>query len=393
MKISKSQLIMYILTIIYTLLSIFLKINNVPYFNYFNPFIWLLLFSYAFYITKSEYRRIRGKTEKAQTVLVNVLFYLVVYYLSGIAFGYAASPYSHELLAVIKNIWIFIVVIICEEFIRALLIDEKKHWYTYILVTLIFIVADINFYHFFDNFLDFETSFKYICSILIPTVLNNVLYTYLVAVGGYEASLCYRIPIILTKLLIPLFPDFVWIWPAIVEVFLALVVFIQVNYVHVKKTERRDSRKKIKKQKFIRYVPGLTILAVIVCFLLGMFKYMPISIVSNSMAKLIKRGDVVIVKNLTQKEINSLQVNDIVVYNLDGSMVSHRIIDIKKVDGNKLNFITKGDNNNAPDAFPVAESQVKGKVILKIPKLGYPSVYVYELINNSKKPNVETGKE
>lgn len=393
MKISKSLLIMYILTIIYTLLSIFFKINNVPYFNYFNTLIWLLLFIYAFYITKSEYRRIRGKTEKAQTVLVNVLFYLVIYYISGVVIGYAASPYSHEILAVIKNIWIFIVIIICKEFIRALLIDEKKHLFTYILVTVIFIASDINFYHFLENFIDYEAGFKYLCSIIIPTVINNMLYTYLAVVGGYEATLCYRIPIMLTKLLIPLFPDFVWIWPAIVEVFLALIVFIQVNYVHVKKTERRESRERIKKQRFIRYVPGLAILGVIVCFLLGMFKYMPVSIISNSMAKLIKRGDVVIVKNLTQKEINSLQVNDIIVYNLDGSIVSHRIIDIKTGRGNEKYFITKGDNNNAPDAFPVSLKQVKGKVILKIPKLGYPSVYLYELMNNNKKPDVETGKE
>lgn len=49
---------------------------------------------------------------------------------------------------------------------------------------------------------------------------------------------------------------------------------------------------------------------------------------------------------------------------------THRIKDIKIVDGNPV-YITKGDANNSEDNAEVLATSVKGKVLFSIPYLGY----------------------
>ena len=84
-----------------------------------------------------------------------------------------------------------------------------------------------------------------------------------------------------------------------------------------------------------------------------------------------------------------MQINDIIEYRLDNHTVVHRIIQIEQ-SNNKLYFKTKGDNNNAPDTEFVSEEQVTGIVKMVAPKLGYPTVWLSDLFNNSK-PDVEMG--
>ena len=47
-------------------------------------------------------------------------------------------------------------------------------------------------------------------------------------------------------------------------------------------------------------------------------------------------------------------------------------------------YITKGDNNNAEDVGEVTPDQIKGVVVYSVPKIGYPSVWLYELFQRNK---------
>lgn len=104
------------------------------------------------------------------------------------------------------------------------------------------------------------------------------------------------------------------------------------------------------------------------------------AVVSNSMDPTLKKGDLVVVKGVPPEDI---AIGDIIVYHnpLQGVEVVHRVIDIKR-NGNELIFYTKGDNyrtNRLSDqeagiAPPVRDYWVKGKVVVTIPKLGWPRV-------------------
>ena len=47
---------------------------------------------------------------------------------------------------------------------------------------------------------------------------------------------------------------------------------------------------------------------------------------------------------------------------------------------NKKYFTTKGDNLKSNDPLKVKEEQIIGIIKFTIPKLGYPSVWLYELL-------------
>jgi hypothetical protein len=57
----------------------------------------------------------------------------------------------------------------------------------------------------------------------------------------------------------------------------------------------------------------------------------------------------------------------------------HRVAEIQQTESG-LQFITKGDANNAPDTTPVTADQIRGKLILTIPKVGWVSIAIKESI-------------
>ena len=98
-------------------------------------------------------------------------------------------------------------------------------------------------------------------------------------------------------------------------------------------------------------------------------------IVSQSMTPVIKVNDAIITKRVDPKEI---EVGDVVTYYSEnpqypGIMITHRVIEKNQVDG-EYYFVTKGDYNQIADPLTVKESQVYGKVVMRIPKIGFIQV-------------------
>lgn len=103
-------------------------------------------------------------------------------------------------------------------------------------------------------------------------------------------------------------------------------------------------------------------------------KYNAYVVLTGSMIPEIQVKDVVLTKKVDSSE---LKEGDIITFlssdeRFEGLTVTHRIIDIipNEVTGN-LQFKTRGDNNNSPDVALVEDYNIIGKVILKVPKIGY----------------------
>lgn len=102
-------------------------------------------------------------------------------------------------------------------------------------------------------------------------------------------------------------------------------------------------------------------------------------IVSGSMEPLIKVRDAVLIKRASEENI---KVNDVVTYRSTdpafyGILVTHRVINIEESNGEKT-YITKGDHNETIDRTPVKFNQIQGKVIMRIPKIGYIKYFLIE---------------
>lgn len=135
------------------------------------------------------------------------------------------------------------------------------------------------------------------------------------------------------------------------------------------------------------------------------------TILTQSMYPKIKAGDIIITYKNSD---NKYKTGDIITFvstgkSTAGITITHRIVEIKKENG-KYSYITKGDNNNTKDLDEVKSNNVIGRVIIKIPKVGYlqqflvtkfgwivaillPSlgIIIYDFIKISKKVVKKTG--
>ncbi len=104
------------------------------------------------------------------------------------------------------------------------------------------------------------------------------------------------------------------------------------------------------------------------------FGYKNFVIVSRSMEPTIMRGDAIFVKESSEDEI---KVNDIISFVEDGTIVTHRVVDI--INQNGINkYKTKGDNNNTADKKLKTYEEIEGKYQFKISKFGI----VAEILKN-----------
>lgn len=96
----------------------------------------------------------------------------------------------------------------------------------------------------------------------------------------------------------------------------------------------------------------------------------PLVILSGSMEPILKVGGILYYK---EENINDFNEGDVLVYQLNDHIISHRIV--KVLDDS---FITKGDNNKSIDIYDVLNYQILGKgTNWSIPYIGYYADFIY----------------
>lgn len=101
-------------------------------------------------------------------------------------------------------------------------------------------------------------------------------------------------------------------------------------------------------------------------------------IVTESMVPTIEVNDAIVVKRVKD---NTLNIGDIITFSsndlyFNGLTVTHRVVGKKlDVDGNYI-YRTKGDNNVLEDTALVDLDSIYGKVVLRLPKIGYIHSFV-----------------
>ena len=173
---------------------------------------------------------------------------------------------------------------------------------------------------------------------------------------------------------------------AIIDTVIPIILFLYIRYEKVKLVPQKDRRMVIDTNPG-SVIPLVITIVLVIWFALGIFPVKPIAIATGSMEKEICVGDVAIIKKCNSNDVN---VGDIIEYQMEGYTVVHRIIE-KRQNNGRFSFITKGDNNNAPDRDEVKEDQLIGKVIFKIKYIGYPAIWMHLLQDEEQMVEVEKG--
>lgn len=351
----------------------FMTKDAILYTNIINPIYWGIVFLYLIRNVK-----IRLSINKRQLIYFIVIVFItsVIYMMLGCIYGFSKTPYSHKIIPIIKNILVQIIPIIGIETLRmATVTKNKNNKLLVVIITILLIFLQINYNILFDLHSNKEEMFRYICSTVVSIIICNIIYTYFILKNMYLFALSYRVLERLFLLLVPISPNVDWYVIGSSSILLPIFMYLLFKYKFLK--EKEDIRKR--KENFLgklNYIITFILSIILVCFMLGLFKYEPICILSNSMIPTYEQGDVVIFKKVSNDELSNIPKNAIIVYTKEDKNIAHRVINVIKVDGSVL-YQTKGDSNNTPDTDLVQIEQIKGIYVSHIKYIGFPSVWLY----------------
>lgn len=380
-----------ILILIYGLLAnLKLVFNiNVIYLYIINPLFWITLAVFLKIAIGKSYQKSRIKKEVIQYILIAVIIYILTYMISGLFITFGNNPYFTTVKGFLINLWMFGTVIISKEYIRYRLINnvyenDKKE--IAILVSLIYIIIEIELNKYINTKITLLFALKDICQNLIPLIAKNVLYSYISMKSDWKPASIYELFTKLYLWLSPILPNAPWIMVAIIETTIPTILFFYIRYANSKNSEIK-SRQEIENVNPKNSIPLVVLVILVIWFTIGVFPIKPIAVASGSMEKELYVGDVVIVKKCNANDIVN---GDIIQYQMKGYTVIHRVIEKKQKNG-EYYFTTKGDNNPSEDKESVKEDQVLGKVIFKVKYLGYPAIWL-NIIQSNEQVEVDTGR-
>jgi len=123
-------------------------------------------------------------------------------------------------------------------------------------------------------------------------------------------------------------------------------------------------------------VTGILILAIflfIFMFIGPRFGWETHPVLSGSMEPALEVGGIIVTK---PEKLENIQKGDIITFQTEGPKVTHRIVDIKEIEGERW-FQTKGDANKEPDRDLVSsQGDVMRKVFLYLPYLGFAAQFM-----------------
>lgn len=307
-------------------------------------------------------------------VIKYMLFFVAVLYLLGMLTGFKHINYDLNTLYTIITSIISIIVLelIRYNFIRS----NKDNFFQVAMITCAISILEIIIVVKPNSMYNLETMFRVGTSIIIPVIAKNILFSYSDYHMGYYVTGIYRG---VFDIIIPILP----ITPELTDYFLSMIGIIMPSMIIINISRNYNDYEigEIVKQsnnKFDFFNVPIACFAVILIVLISRaFPLYLIGIGSESMTGAINKGDAALAYK--EKNIDKINVGDIIVFDTRKKTLVHRVVEIKEIDGIKY-YITKGDANNTKDNIDIKFEDIKGKVLYRIPYIARPSVWLTELM-------------
>ena len=339
---------------------------------------WLIILAILILTVGFEKARHLYKTDIIQLIFIYTVTYLVITYLFGLFFGFIRSPYTLTVKGLTQSLLPALILMFAQELTRYIIVSKSKEKKIFMALMMIIFIA-------FEIVLgikgySLQTGigiFEFLVILVIPTIVTNLLLTYICYKGGYKPVILYRLILEISLFIIPIYPELGIYIGGIFDIVFPLIVFLNINsfYAKTKAIVVRSS----KISKFLFWIPTTVLFISMIMLISGLFKVHAIAIATGSMEPNIKVGDAVIIEKLNDEEIKKLEIGQVIVYENERKMIVHRIVDLFYQDGT-LVFQTKGDNNEEADTHYVKINHVKGAVRYRMPYIGYPSVWLGQLM-------------
>lgn len=370
----KTTLLLFFISGI-SIVNIIFKILNRP-----SLIALLLLFLVTNYIINGYNKsHIRFQKDITMLILIIVISYYLIIYLSGLFFGFNYNIYSQQITNIIKNIIVIIPIIILTELLRySINAKINKNKRLLILSCLSFFLLDTTLTIMNIDFQNMNETMNYISLFILPSFSKNILLTFLSINQNAKIQILYRFVMELPIYLVPITPKLGVYLQSVLEFSLPIVVLLSVD---------RFFKKLPINQKIIKYKDNKITKIIIIIFLTivvsltsGLFNHQAVVIASGSMQPYLYKGDIVIVRKLNNLEKRKLEIGNILVFRRENKIIVHRIY--RKIkSGNYVFFETKGDNNKNSDGYLIEENEIIGTTNIRIKFLGLPTIIINNLIH------------
>lgn len=312
-------------------------------------------------------------------IIIFLLIFFMLYYLLGVLISFTKTTSFYNVNGIIKIIIPLILTIILKEILRYMLIgkcfDEKL---LLIMCCILFINFDLVGRYSVTGFDTKFNAFVFVATVLLPIISKNIFCTYLSYKVGYKPVLVYVLITGLYSYLMPIIPNPNQYIYSVIWLVVPFVLLYRMYKYFSKESHDIKIEREYHKKRFIHLLFPILIIIPLVYFVSGYFHFHAVVIASGSMEPNISKGDVVIIEKKEVTDIDSLDLDQVIAYRYNKIIVVHRLVKKINVNGEPI-FYTKGDANNDVDNYKITKDMIIGVVNVKIPYIGYPTVWVNEL--------------
>ncbi|MCL5025618.1 MAG: signal peptidase I [Chloroflexi bacterium] len=124
------------------------------------------------------------------------------------------------------------------------------------------------------------------------------------------------------------------------------------------------------------WIIAISLIASFILIGVGPLGIRPALVTGVSMQPGMWAGDIILTRQVPAGDI---RVGDVVRFRVDRVSIVHRVVEVEPR-GGRYTFTMQGDNNDVLDE-PVDESQLEGKVVLLLPKIGWIVIGIKHLID------------
>jgi signal peptidase len=313
----------------------------------------------------------------AVTASLLALCQLALLFMTGLFLGFGYSPYSHQLSAILHNLLYLVTMLAGTEVLRAYLVarfPQQQLWIPFLVVSF-FLAVLRTAPATFGQFDSLQSSIQLIGERLLPTLAQNMLATLLALLGGPLPSLLYLGILQLFQWLSPILPNPGWFVTAVVGTVIPAYGMVIVYNQFLAGPEMHEQTESHKDGSLVSWTVVAVFTLILVGFSTGLFGMHPSLIGSGSMTPNLLVGDIVVARAVP---IETVRVGDVITFYQEGVTIVHRVIEVHQ-EGGQIILITQGDANDSPDP-PVLPEYYKGKVVFTIPKIGWISIAVRNLV-------------
>ena len=300
---------------------------------------------------------------------------LVVYYLTGVHFGFYKSSTPLSVGSFFKNIVPIAVIIIASEVIRYVLLAQKAKFMGLLAfvsgaLSEVLVFSTLGYITTFNRFMDAVGLY------MLPAVTANVLYNFLSKKYGFLPNIVYRLIMSLYLYVLPVYPQTPDSLYSFAKLVVPLLIYLFISALYAKRKNFVSHRKKA--VGYISLGLSVAIMISIVLLISCEFRYRSLVIATESMTGEINKGDMIIYERYDGQQIGEGQV---IVFLENNSKIVHRVVEIKNISG-EVRYYTKGDANDDFDVGYRLSDDIVGLTDIKVSYVGYPTLWLREITKN-----------